>query len=172
MKKPADSALIKKVIDTYGNEGASLKDLRLAALCCFDFAGFFRFSKLVNIQPSHLTCHDEFIKVFVPGSKTDVYREGNYVYISKSQSNYCPVSILRRYVDAASLDLASCEGRKIVLHLSPPQRLRCGENPLSEVSAGAKKWRQRRREQVPALWISRLLRLHSPCPVDPHRKPS
>ena len=48
------------------------------------------------------------LRVFVPRSKTDVYRESNYVYISKSQSNYCPVSILRRYFDSAGLDLAGC----------------------------------------------------------------
>ena len=48
------------------------------------------------------------LRFFVPRSKTDVYRESNYVYISKSQSNYCPVSILRRYIDAAGLDLAGC----------------------------------------------------------------
>ena len=64
----------------------------------FRFRRIFRLSELVNIQPSHLTFHDEFIKVFVPRRKTDVYREGNY----------CPVSILRSYVDAAGLDLAIC----------------------------------------------------------------
>ena len=38
---------------------------------------------------------------------TDVYREGNYVYISKLDSNYCPVAVLCRYIKAASIDLSS-----------------------------------------------------------------
>ena len=43
----------------------------------------------------------------MPKSKTDVYREGNWVYVAKLRGNYCPVSILRRYIQAANLDLSS-----------------------------------------------------------------
>ena len=43
----------------------------------------------------------------MPRSKTDVYREGNYVYISKLEGKYCPVTILRRCIEAANLDLSS-----------------------------------------------------------------
>ena len=99
--------VIRSIIDRYGPEGASLKDLRIAAISTLGFAGFFRFNELANIQPSHLTFHDDFVKIFVPKSKTDVYREGNCVYIAKLESNYCPVSILRRYIEAAKLNLSS-----------------------------------------------------------------
>ena len=43
----------------------------------------------------------------MPGSKTDVYREGNYVYIANLEGKYCPVAILRRYIEAANLGLSS-----------------------------------------------------------------
>ena len=36
-----------------------------------------------------------------------MYREGNWVYVAKLRGNYCPVSILRRYIQAANLDLSS-----------------------------------------------------------------
>ena len=39
----------------------------------------------------------------MPRSKTDVYREGNYVYISASESQYCPVSVLRKYMNLAGI---------------------------------------------------------------------
>ena len=42
----------------------------------------------------------------MPGSKTDVYREGKYVYIAKLEGKYCPVAILRRYIEAANLNLS------------------------------------------------------------------
>lgn len=106
-KKPVCAEVIRSIIDRYGAEGASLKDLRIAAISTLGFAGFFRFNELANIQPSHLTFHDDFVKIFVPKSKTDVYREGNCVYIAKLESNYCPVSILRRYIEAAKLNLSS-----------------------------------------------------------------
>ena len=60
-----------------------------------------------NIQPKHLTFCNGFVQIFVPGSKTDVYREGSYVYIAKLESKYCPVATLRRYIEAANLDLSS-----------------------------------------------------------------
>ena len=43
----------------------------------------------------------------MPRSKTDVYKEGNYVYIVKLENKYCPAAILRRYIEAATLDLSS-----------------------------------------------------------------
>ena len=43
----------------------------------------------------------------MPRSKTDVYREDNYVYIAKLENKYCPLAILRKYIEAANLDLSS-----------------------------------------------------------------
>ncbi|CAH3166025.1 unnamed protein product, partial [Porites lobata] len=84
-KKPVDPAIIRSIIDRHGAEEESLKDLRIAAIRSLGFAGLFRFNELANIQPKHLSCAfcDGFVKIFVPRSKTDVYREGNYVYIGK-----------------------------------------------------------------------------------------
>ena len=42
-KEPIGTELIKKIIDKFASEGASLKDLRIAALCTLGLAGFFRF---------------------------------------------------------------------------------------------------------------------------------
>ena len=68
-----------------------LKDLRIAALCTLGFAGSFRFSELSNILCKHIVFLEDHINIFVPHSKTDVYREGNVVYIAKTLSKYCPV---------------------------------------------------------------------------------
>ena len=101
-KKPVDPTIIRSIIDGHGTEEASLKDLRIAAI---NFLGFLRFNELSNIQLKHLTFCDGLVKIFVPRSKTDVYREGNYVYIPKLEGKNCPVAILRRYIEAANLDL-------------------------------------------------------------------
>ena len=103
-KKPA---IIRSIIDRHDAEEASLKDLRITAISSLGFAGFFRFNELPNILPKHLTFCDGFVKILVPRSKTDVYKEGNYVYIVKLENKYCPVAILRRYIEAATLDLSS-----------------------------------------------------------------
>ena len=62
---------------------------------------------MANIHPKHLTFCNGFVKIFVPRSKTDVYGEGNSVYIAKLENKYCPVAILCRYIEAANLDLSS-----------------------------------------------------------------
>ena len=106
-KKPVDPTIIRSIVDRHGSDDASVKDLRIAAICSLGFAGFFRFNELSNIQPKHLEFCNGFVKIFVPESKTDVYREGNHVYITKLEGKYCPVAILRRYIEAANLDLSS-----------------------------------------------------------------
>ena len=40
-------------------------------------------------------------------SKTDVYREGNFVIIGASGSKYCPVGVLQCYLDLSGIDLSS-----------------------------------------------------------------
>ena len=35
------------------------------------------------------------------------YIGGNYIYIAKLEGKYCPLAILRRYIEAANLDLSS-----------------------------------------------------------------
>ena len=102
-KEPISTDLIKKIIDKFAADGASLKDLKIAALCTLGFAGFFRFSELINILREHIVFLEDHIKIFVPHSNTDVYREKNFVYIAKTLSKYCPVSILLRYMREAKL---------------------------------------------------------------------
>ena len=76
MKKPVNADVVKSIIDRFGAEGAFLKDLRIAAVTPLSFAGFFHFTELANIQPNHIFFLEEFVEVFVPKSKTDVYWEG------------------------------------------------------------------------------------------------
>ena len=72
-KEPVSTDLIKKIIDKFVPEGASLKDLRIAALCTLGFAGFFRFSEHSNILCKHTVFLEDPIKIFVPHSKA--YRD-------------------------------------------------------------------------------------------------
>ena len=87
-KKPITTEIIKNILDVYSKEDANLKDLRSVALCSLTFAGFFRYDELCNIVPRHIELCSGYIRIFLPRSKTDIYREGNYVYISESKSKY------------------------------------------------------------------------------------
>ena len=40
-------------------------------------------------------------------SKTDVYREGNYILIRATGTHHCPVSVLRKYMDVTGIGVYS-----------------------------------------------------------------
>jgi len=106
-KSPVSADMIKEIVGKYGSPSANLKDLRLVCICTLGFAGFFRYDELSNILPCHLEFFPEYLKVFVPRAKNDVYREGNYVYINRLNNQYCPVALLERYIHMADTDPTS-----------------------------------------------------------------
>ena len=116
------------ILDIHTKKDANLKNLRIAALCSLAFAGFFRYDgELCNIVPKHIEFHRDYIRIFVPRSKTDVYREGIYVFISAFRSKYCPDGVLQRYLDLSGIDLCSSL-RPLVFHrCSSSYTLRSGK---------------------------------------------
>ena len=119
-KKPITTDIIRSILDIHNKKDANLKNLRIAALGSSAFAGCFRYDELCNIVPKHIEFHSDYIRIFVPRSKTDVYREGNFVFISASRSKYCPVGVLQRYLDLSGIDLCSSLPlfRPLVFHRS------------------------------------------------------
>ena len=73
---------------------ANLKDLRISVIVLLSFAGFFRFKELANIRASHIEFAHDHISIFVPSSKTDVYREGNKAIIAHTGNATCPVNMV------------------------------------------------------------------------------
>lgn len=106
-KKPLPPDAIKDIIDKFGGRQNNLKELRIAALCLLGFAGFFRYDELRSIQANHIEFLKDHIKILVPKSKTDIYQEGQFVYIARSSSRYCPIEMLIRYMAAARIDYNS-----------------------------------------------------------------
>ncbi|CAH3162222.1 unnamed protein product, partial [Pocillopora meandrina] len=76
-KKPITTEIIRNILDIHNKEDSNLKDLRIAAICSLAFAGFLRYDDLCNIVPKHIEFHNDYIRIFLPRSKTDIYREGN-----------------------------------------------------------------------------------------------
>ena len=103
-KLPISSDMIREIINKYATPGATLKELRTACICTLGYAGFFRYDELSNISANHIEQEVEHIRLFVPQSKIDVYREGNYVFIKCLRNQYCPVALLERYMNEADID--------------------------------------------------------------------
>lgn len=80
-KEPVTSEMVKQIIDNYGSPTNDLKDLRIATICALGFAGFLRYNELCNILPTHVTFRANLMSILIPHCKTDIYREGNIVYL-------------------------------------------------------------------------------------------
>ena len=44
------------------------------------------------------------MKIFIEKSKTDIYRNGNWIYIARGNSELCPVATLQRYLNMAKIN--------------------------------------------------------------------
>ncbi len=99
--------MIKTIVEYYVKADAKFMELRIACFCVLGFTGFLRFDELIDIVPAHLELSSSHLKIFIPGAKNEVYRDGNSVNMNRINSEYCPVQILDRYLRLADIDTNS-----------------------------------------------------------------
>jgi len=96
--------IIKNIVAIYNNARADLKHLRIACMCLISCACFSRYSELSNLRRDNLTFYEQYVKLFLEGSKTDVYRESRDVLISKP----IVILVLLTYYSDICLQLILC----------------------------------------------------------------
>ena len=96
-KAPLTVEMLQRMVEDAKISG-TLADLRLTTACLLSFAGFLRFSELVNIRPCDITVHEEYILLHIPHSKGDQLRKGDEVVIARCGSVTCPVGKLEEYM--------------------------------------------------------------------------
>lgn len=101
-KEPITIDMLKSIVYLYGHEKSNLKDVRTACMC-LSFSVFLRFAELSNIKRDNITFYDDYVKIVIEQSKTDVYREGKDVIISCTGTMTCPVNMLKRYLALAHI---------------------------------------------------------------------
>ena len=82
-KEPVTPDMIYRICLVFAHVDSNLKDLHSALLFVLGFHGLFRISELLDLQAVDFTIHTEYLEILVRSSKTDHYREGNKVFISK-----------------------------------------------------------------------------------------
>ena len=108
-KEPITADILHKIVSQFGQNYNNLKDIRIACMCLISYAGFLRFSELSNLRRSHISFYSTHVKLFLVQSKTDIYREGREVVISRTGSETCPVNMLDRYLSMAKINVDSNE---------------------------------------------------------------
>jgi integrase len=93
--------LIKIV--AYLNQQTSLSACRDSALLQIGFFGAFRRSELANICYEDLNFQKQGVEIFVPHSKTDQERQGQYCAIPYGNDVLCPVSALENWLKRSAI---------------------------------------------------------------------
>ena len=74
-------------------------------MCLLGFAGFLRFSEIVNIRFSDVNIQASCVEINIVKSKTDVYKSGQKVCIARTYCDTCPVNMLEKYLALLNFDM-------------------------------------------------------------------
>ena len=138
-KKPIEIEHIHILYEELVQKSTSLTDLRTMIICLLGYSGFMRFSELVEIRRCDVIfCHG-YMKIFIEKSKTDIYRDGKWLYINACDSPCCPIKNLQRYFEKANIMDENSEEFIIraitVFKRKKAEKLRPKNKPLSYTSA-------------------------------------
>lgn len=73
--------------------------VRNLTMILFSFAGILRFDELSSLCFNDVLVNEDCMVIFIRKSKTDVYRQGNEILISRGNPVACPVNMYQRYLD-------------------------------------------------------------------------
>ncbi|XP_053405894.1 uncharacterized protein LOC123561533 isoform X1 [Mercenaria mercenaria] len=105
-KEPVTPVMLLRMFNSLYQEN-NIKNQRIICACLLAYAGFLRSEELLKIRRSDIVFHSTYINIFIESSKTDVYRDGNWVTISCTGTMLCPVVNLQRYLTWANIDCDS-----------------------------------------------------------------
>lgn len=132
-KTPLTYADLRNIFNHFSST-RSLATYRTLSMLFIAFNGFLRFSELSTIRYSDLQFHDTHLKLYIPSSKTDVYRMGKWVHIASNETELCPIKILKTYLELAEITETSDKDVYLFRALTSSkykQSLRKKNTPLS-----------------------------------------
>ena len=101
-KEPITRELLSKMFHTLYSPG-NIKNQRTICACLLAFAGFLRSDELLKLKRSDIVINSVYMSVFIESSKTDKYRDGAWILISRTGTSLCPVLNLERYLQWAGI---------------------------------------------------------------------
>ena len=106
-KDPLTCPMITELIDLYRTRTGNpdLRQYRFLLLTVVCFSGFLRIDEILHTQLKHVQISSEYLSIFLPKCKNDQLRQGNTVYIARTNSAYCPVTLTEQFLRHAQLSL-------------------------------------------------------------------
>ena len=77
---------LEQLVAEFGQHPWRLQDLQMLSLITLGFRGFFRWSDLSEIHTNDIHFLNNFVSVFLAGSKNNQFREGHIIPIACSES--------------------------------------------------------------------------------------
>lgn len=105
-KDPVSTDMLISLCKMY-QHSCDLLTVRNLCMILLGYAGFLRFNEINCLKCNDVSIKGDYVVLKIRRSKTDQYRDGNTVLISKGETEACPFSMLQRYISLASIDLSS-----------------------------------------------------------------
>ena len=122
-KQPVTPELLVCLCEKY-SESTDVLVVRDLCMIVLGFSAFLRYDEISNVRCNDIKIEDTYFCLNIRKSKTDQYRFGNEVVISKGNSAACPYSMLLRYLSITDQSISSfahlfrpCFRSKAVSHL-------------------------------------------------------
>ena len=80
-----------------GSKTISLSNLRTILICVSPFMGFLLFSQVVKLRHCDIFINKTFLSVFIEKRKTDIYRVGSWLYLTKLNAAPRPIDIVSQF---------------------------------------------------------------------------
>ncbi len=107
-KEPVTVEMLRKLVHRFAGPAATLSDIHTVSICLLGFSAFLRFDELSQVRASDLVFSKELLNVNIRSSKTDQFRQGNQVVVSRSAKVTCPVAMLERYLQGQCHQISHC----------------------------------------------------------------
>lgn len=114
-KDPITPEIMKFLMTKYASE--TLPEMRFLLICAFGFFGFFRIEELLSVKLKDIEINETHLKIFLEKAKNDQHRDGNIIYISRLDSEFCPVKLLERFLEMARLTISEHQNTFLIPRL-------------------------------------------------------
>ena len=105
-KDPVTTDMLIELCNKH-KDSSDLLVVRDLTMILLSFAGFLRFDEVSSLICKNVKLFDDYILLYIEKSKTDQYRNGNEVLISKGDTSACPLDMFRRYMLLSGIVLKS-----------------------------------------------------------------
>lgn len=89
--------MLIELCSTY-KECTDILVIRDLCMLLLGYSGFLRFSEISELCCNDIIFHEDYFKIKIKKSKTDQYRFGSEIVISKGSTAACPYNMLKRYM--------------------------------------------------------------------------